>query len=105
MTFTAWLSARRWLVGGIAISMVAYLALRQLLTALSARHGFGSPGGLGAPYLAVAAMLFALRVVLLAAMPAMVAYRCVAWVADRVPVGRGSRRAPARSELTEAPDR
>lgn len=54
-----------------------YLALRPLLAALSARHGFGSPDGMSATYLVVAAAVMLLRVALLIVVPAVLAYHLV----------------------------
>ncbi|WP_040810356.1 hypothetical protein [Nocardia concava] len=56
---------------------VLYLALRPVLAALSARHGYGSPDGVGAGYLAVAAAVMVLRLALLVVVPAVLAYRLV----------------------------
>jgi len=63
-----------------AFLVVAYLILRGVMAALSGRHGFGSPDGLGPVYLGVTAALMVLRVVLLVAVPAVLAYRAVAFV-------------------------
>ncbi|GAB2520278.1 hypothetical protein [Nocardia heshunensis] len=81
------------------ILTVAYLVLRETLSALSARHGLGSPDGLGLGYLAVAVLTEGLRLILLIVVPAVVAYRVVAFAVSRrlhrdaapvVPVGAGA---------------
>lgn len=80
------------------ILTVVYLVLRETLSALSARHGLGSPDGLGLGYLAVAVLTEGLRLILLIVVPAVVAYRVVAYAVARllhraatpaVPVGGG----------------
>lgn len=60
------------------VLVVLYLVLRAILAALSERHGFGSPGGMGPGYLAVAGAVVALRVLLLIILPAVIAYRTAA---------------------------
>lgn len=60
------------------VLLVLYLAIKPVLAALSARHGFGSPDGLSITYLAVAALTLLLRVLLLVVVPAVLAYRLVA---------------------------
>lgn len=74
------------------ILVVLYLALRLVLAALSERHGFGSPDGLGLVYLTVSAVVVALRIVLLAVVPAVIAYRIVAYVVTRILGGAKSTR-------------
>lgn len=75
------------------ILAVVYLLLRTALSALSARHGLGSPDGLGLGYLAAAVLTEGLRLILLIVVPAVVAYRMVAYVVarllhrDTMPVG------------------
>ncbi|MGW5106427.1 hypothetical protein [Nocardia sp. NPDC004123] len=66
------------------IPIVLYLALRPVLAALSERHGFGSPDGMSVGYLAVAATLMALRIVLLVIVPAYLSYRVVAYTVTRL---------------------
>ncbi|RMI34837.1 hypothetical protein [Nocardia stercoris] len=83
MTFTAWVSARKWLLSGLAMAVVGYVVLRAVLTALSARAGFGSPDGPTLAFLAVAAMVSALRGLLLIVVPAVVAYRLASWAVGR----------------------
>lgn len=61
------------------ILVVLYLALHPVLAALSQRHGYGSPDGMGAAYLTVTVTLVALRIVLLVVVPAVLTYRVVAW--------------------------
>ncbi|MFX0578082.1 hypothetical protein [Nocardia nepalensis] len=81
---TSWLLAGWRLVRMPLIPAVLYLALCPVLAALSQRHGFGSPDGLGPSYLAVAVVLVALRVVLLVVVPAVLAYRVVVYLAMRI---------------------
>ncbi|MBF4999197.1 hypothetical protein IRT45_18790 [Nocardia sp. BSTN01] len=57
------------------VLLVLYLALYAVMAALSARHGYGSPDGLGFGYLAVTAAVVVLRVALLIIVPAVLAYR------------------------------
>ncbi|WP_280358739.1 hypothetical protein [Nocardia otitidiscaviarum] len=64
------------------ILVALYLALHPIAAALSARHGFGSPDGIGIAYLAVTSVLVCLRMVLLA-VPAILAYRLAAHLAKR----------------------
>ncbi|MCU1645625.1 MAG: putative secreted protein [Nocardia sp.] len=66
------------------VLVVLYLALRPVLAALSERHGFGSPDGMGLGYLAVAAALVALRITLLIIVPAILTYRLAAWAVTRI---------------------
>ncbi|MEV6217883.1 hypothetical protein [Nocardia sp. NPDC051833] len=63
------------LLGIAAVLLVAYLALRWVVTALSARQGFGSPDGLGPGFVVLAALAVGLRVVLLVVVPAVFVYR------------------------------
>ncbi|MCC3314891.1 hypothetical protein [Nocardia africana] len=70
------------------ILVVLYLALRAVMAALSARHGYGSPDGLGFGYLAVTAAVVVLRLALLTIVPAVLVYRLVVFVLTRLP-GRG----------------
>ncbi|MGW4247467.1 hypothetical protein [Nocardia sp. NPDC004722] len=63
---------------------VAYLVLREALSMLSARHGLGSPDGLGLGYLAVAVLTEGLRLILLIVVPAVVAYRVVVYALARL---------------------
>ncbi|MGW4534185.1 hypothetical protein ACWEOI_24880 [Nocardia sp. NPDC004340] len=59
------------------IPVVMYLVLCPVMALMSARHGFGSPDGMGLGYLAVAAILMALRVIVLVIVPACLVYRLV----------------------------
>ncbi|AYF76928.1 hypothetical protein D7D52_27485 [Nocardia yunnanensis] len=54
---------------------VAYLILRTALESLSARHGFGSPEGLGLGYLAAAVLVAGLRLILVVVVPVVAVYR------------------------------
>lgn len=65
------------------ILIVLYLVLHQVLAALSARHGFGSPDGASLGYLGLSVAVVALRLTLLVVMPAILAYRLVAYVISR----------------------
>ncbi|WP_405135869.1 hypothetical protein [Nocardia sp. NBC_01388] len=79
-----------------------YLALRLILAALSQRHGFGSPDGMGLSYLTVAGLALALRIALLVIVPAVITYRIAAWAVTRVArwiEGGGFRRSGAGSKL------
>ncbi|MET9491506.1 hypothetical protein [Nocardia sp. NPDC006630] len=67
-----------------ALLAALYLSLRLVLAALSQRHGFGSPDGMGLGYLAVAGLALALRIMLLVIAPAVLAYRIAAWAITRV---------------------
>lgn len=64
------------------ILLALYLALHAVMTALSVRHGYGSPDGLGLGSLAVAAAVVVLRVALLIVVPAVLAYCLVVCVAQ-----------------------
>ncbi|MEV0295948.1 hypothetical protein [Nocardia sp. NPDC050710] len=66
------------------ILLALYLALYPVLAALSARHGFGSPDGLGLGYTTVSVVLVALRIVLLVVVPAVLTYRVVACVVTHI---------------------
>ncbi|MET8774034.1 hypothetical protein ABZV58_03300 [Nocardia sp. NPDC004654] len=66
------------------ILFALYLALHPVLAALSARHGFGSPDGLGLAFLTVSAVVVTLRIVLLVVVPAVLAYRVVVWAVMRM---------------------
>ncbi|WP_433561491.1 hypothetical protein ACQP1O_28340 [Nocardia sp. CA-151230] len=81
---TRWLRAGWRLIRLPLIPIVLYLTLRPVLAALSERHGFGSPDGMGVGYPAVAATLMALRIVLLVIVPAYLSYRGVAYVVSRL---------------------
>ncbi|MFE3258084.1 hypothetical protein ACFXPS_40520 [Nocardia sp. NPDC059091] len=81
---TQWLRAGWRLIRLPLIPIVLYLALRPVLAALSERHGFGSPDGMSVDYLAVAATLMALRIVLLVIVPAYLSYRVVAYTVTRL---------------------
>ncbi|MFD3701918.1 hypothetical protein ACFWUP_02105 [Nocardia sp. NPDC058658] len=59
------------------ILAVVYFALHALLTASSARHGYGSPDGLSPGFVTLAVVVVALRLVLLIVVPAVLAYRVV----------------------------
>ncbi|TQM29875.1 hypothetical protein [Nocardia bhagyanarayanae] len=72
-----------------AILVVLYFALHPVLAALSARHGFGSPDGVGLGFLTVSAALVTLRIMLLVVVPAVLTYRVVAWAITRL-MGRGT---------------
>ncbi|WP_278264359.1 hypothetical protein [Nocardia sp. AG03] len=61
----------------------AYLVLTVIVAALSARHGFGSPGGLSPAYVIAVGALLVLRVVLLVVVPSVLLYRAVMWLVDR----------------------
>ncbi|SUA81146.1 Uncharacterised protein [Nocardia otitidiscaviarum] len=65
------------------ILIALYLALYPIAAALSARHGFGSPDGIGIAYPTVTSVLVCLRMVLLVAVPAILAYRLAAHLATR----------------------
>ncbi|MDR7169392.1 hypothetical protein J2W56_003133 [Nocardia kruczakiae] len=62
------------------ILLALYLALHAVMTALSVRHGYGSPDGLGLGSLAVAAAVVVLRVALLIVVSAVLAFRLVVCV-------------------------
>ncbi|WP_431955618.1 hypothetical protein [Nocardia lijiangensis] len=66
------------------ILVVLYLALHPVSAVLSARHGFGSPDGLGLGYLAVSAALLTLRMALLVVVPAVLTYRVVVYAVTRI---------------------
>ncbi|WP_181698910.1 hypothetical protein [Nocardia sp. GTS18] len=59
---------------------VVYPPLHAALAASSARHGYGSPDGLGADFVALAVVVVALRFVLIIVVPAVLAYRVVTLV-------------------------
>ncbi|MFD3592998.1 hypothetical protein ACFWU5_09735 [Nocardia sp. NPDC058640] len=59
------------------ILLALYLALHTLLTTMSARHGFGSPDGLGTAFPILAATVLTLRILLLTVVPAVLTYRVV----------------------------
>ncbi|MFE1593026.1 hypothetical protein [Nocardia sp. NPDC058705] len=63
---------------------VVYLALHAILAASSARHGYGSPDGLGAGFVILAVVVVALRLVLIIVVPAVLAYRIVTLVLAKV---------------------
>ncbi|MGM7645990.1 hypothetical protein ACSVDM_13900 [Nocardia sp. JW2] len=63
---------------------VVYLALHAALAASSARHGYGSPDGLGAGFVTLAVVVVALRLVLIIAVPAVLAYRVVTLVLPKI---------------------
>ncbi|MGW4631897.1 hypothetical protein [Nocardia sp. NPDC004415] len=65
------------------VLVAAYLVLRVVVSALSARHGFGSPDGLSPVFVFAAAMLVVLRVVLLVVVPTVLICRVVMWTVDR----------------------
>lgn len=81
----SWVRARWKLVLTVVIPVVLWAALHPVLAALSQRHGFGSPDGLGKAYLVVAVLSVALRVLLLTVVPAIIGYRAVAWTVTRAP--------------------
>ncbi|MFE3193214.1 hypothetical protein ACFXHA_29710 [Nocardia sp. NPDC059240] len=83
------------------ILIVAYLALRETLSALSARHGLGSPDGLGLGYLAVTVLTEGLRLILLIVVPAVVAYRVVAYAVSRLPHRSAAPAVPVAPEFGE----
>ncbi|WP_433671601.1 hypothetical protein ACQP06_08015 [Nocardia sp. CA-136227] len=64
-----------------------YLVLCPVMALMSARHGFGSLDGMGLGYLAVAAILMALRVIVLVIVPACLVYRLVVAAVARLPGG------------------
>ncbi|PPJ31614.1 hypothetical protein C5E45_27280 [Nocardia nova] len=78
------------------ILMVLYLALRAVTAALSARHGYGSPDGLGFGYLAVTATVV-VRSALLTIVPAVLVYRLVVCVLTSLP--RPGRSGTPRPEI------
>ncbi|MEV0341054.1 hypothetical protein AB0H49_18710 [Nocardia sp. NPDC050713] len=93
------------------ILFALYLGLHPVLAALSARHGFGSPDGLGLAFLTVSAVVVTLRIVLLVVVPAVLAYRVVVWAVMRMlrrgvsptpPGGVTESNAPARVSCEDA---
>ena len=64
--------------------LIVYLALHAVLTALSARHGFGSPDGLGLAFTTTAATVVVLRMLLLTVIPAVLIYRVTKYVLLRL---------------------
>ncbi|MEU6583382.1 hypothetical protein [Nocardia sp. NPDC046763] len=85
------------------IPIVVYLALRLVLAALSERHGFGSPDSMSLGYLAVAATLMALRIVLLVIVPAYLTYRVVAYAVTRFLRRRDSQNQSEASDRSPDP--
>ncbi|WP_109530212.1 MULTISPECIES: hypothetical protein [Nocardia] len=94
-----------------AILLVAYVILRGVMAALSDRHGFGSPDGLGPVYLAVAAALMVLRIVLLVVVPAVLTYRAVVFAVTHIArradatIPAKVSNAPTTSEAVRVPER
>ncbi|MFC4372899.1 hypothetical protein ACFO5K_02195 [Nocardia halotolerans] len=79
------LPTARWrLLGLSALALVLYLVLHWSVTALSARHGFGSPDGLGLGFATLAVLAVAARALLLTVVPAVLAYRMITWVLMRI---------------------
>lgn len=72
------------------ITALLYLALQPVLTAMSDRHGFGSPGGLSLAYLAVTALSMTLRLTLLIIVPAVLAYRVTVYAITHILGGTDS---------------
>ncbi|MGY0499970.1 hypothetical protein ACWZHB_15905 [Nocardia sp. FBN12] len=68
-----------------AILGAIYLALHWILAAVSARHGFGSPDGVGIGFSILVVALVALRIVLMVVVPAVLAYRVVLWLQAHLP--------------------
>ncbi|MFC6010731.1 hypothetical protein [Nocardia lasii] len=70
-----------WRILRVPLAMlITYVALHAVVVALSARHGFGSPDGLGLAFTATAAAVVVLRVLLLTVVPAVVLYRIAKYV-------------------------
>ncbi|MEU1207383.1 hypothetical protein [Nocardia sp. NPDC005825] len=88
MRIPAWLAEVWRLVRIPLIPVVLYLVLRPVLALVSARHGFGSPDGLGPGYLALSAILTGLRMIVLVGVPAYLAYRVVVAAITRLPGAR-----------------
>ncbi|QLY32612.1 hypothetical protein [Nocardia huaxiensis] len=89
LTRTTWRRIRTPLI--LTTILLTYLALHQILAELSERHGYGSPDGLGLPYLAVAAATVGLRILLLVVVPAVLAYRAMAYAVTRLLRNPGER--------------
>ncbi|WP_336083839.1 hypothetical protein [Nocardia sp. SSK8] len=61
---------------------VAYLVLSVVVSALSARHGFGSPDGLSPAFVLATATLVVLRIALLVVVPSVLISRAVMLTVD-----------------------
>ena len=67
-----------------ALLTATYLALSLALATLSARHGFGSPDGLGPAYVITTVTTVFVRIVLLVVVPAVLLYRVLMWIVERL---------------------